>query len=457
MVSQIFIGWLESKRMIHNRDRLARDESHALALDCIEDGIEAAAPETAVRSAVELDGDTLFILDSDYDLSQYEDVIVVGGGKAVGGVTQALESTLGNRISDGIVVSKQSVDTTTVRVAVGDHPLPSQRNVDATGDLLSLVDDAGETTLILFIMTGGASALLSSPAADLSIDDLEATTRLLLESGVDIAEINAVRKHLSSLKGGQVARRASPATTVGILLSDVVGNDISTIGSGVTVPDPTSFDDALAVFDRYDIDPPDAVRRHLEAGANGTIPETPFPVDPAFDSVTNHLVGDNLTTLDAARSTAEDAGYQTLLLSSRLRGESSEIAKPLVAVAEEIAATGNPIEKPAVVLAGGETTVTVRDTGGDGGPNQELVLSGALEIEGPEVLAAVDTDGEDGSSDAAGAIANSATVTDVGSARSHLHSNDAGTYLKAANAKIETGPTGTNVNDMIVLVVPDGS
>jgi len=443
--------------MIRNRTALAASPAHKVALDCIEAAVEAAAPEVATRSAIECDNETLTIGETTYDLDSYDDIVVVGGGKAAGGVTRALESILGDRLSGGHIVVKQAADTETVRGSVGDHPLPSARNVAATTDMLETVDEADEDTLVLFVLTGGASALLSAPAGDLPLEDLQTTTDRLLSGGVPIAEINAVRKHLSDLKGGQIARRAAPATVAGLLLSDVVGNDRSTIGSGPSVPDETTYEDALEVFDRYDLTPPPAVREHLEAGRDGESPETPFPDDPAFDRVRNYLVGDNATALDAAAAAARDAGYEPFVLTSRLRGEAREVAKPLVAIAEEAAATGTPVEPPAVLLAGGETTVTVTGDGGQGGPNQELVLSGALAHDGDAVIAAVDTDGEDGSSDVAGAIADAPSIDDRERAREALLANDAGSYLSEIGVTIETGPTGTNVNDVSVIVLRDPS
>ncbi|WP_436927557.1 glycerate kinase type-2 family protein [Halosimplex amylolyticum] len=441
--------------MIRGRSKLENSDEHALALDCVEESIRAAAPETATRSAVTLDGETLMIQGTEFNLTEYDDVLIVGGGKAAGGVTRTLESILDDRITGGLVVSKTPVETIYVEIVVGDHPVPSATNVEATDALLELVDAADERTLVLFVLTGGASSLLASPAGDLTLADLQTTTERLLEGGVPIDEVNTVRKHCSAVKGGRLAHRATPADMAGVVLSDVVGNDLSTIGSGPSVPDETTFADASAIFDQYDIDPPGAVADHLAAGADGNAEETPFPGDPALDGVENVLIGDNATALDAARSVAEDAGYEPLLLSSRLRGEAREVAKTVIAVGEEISATGEPVEPPTVVLGGGETTVTVTDTGGSGGPNQELVLSSALELDGPGIIAAVDTDGEDGSSDAAGAIADATTVTDVGVARDHLARNDAGTYLAETGVTIETGSTGTNVNDVIVLVVPD--
>ncbi|MGB9933709.1 glycerate kinase type-2 family protein [Haloarcula amylolytica] len=443
--------------MIRNRSALADSPAHEVALDCLEAAVDAAAPAVATKSAIERGSETLTIGETAYDLDNYSDIVIVGGGKATGGVTRALESILGDALSGGHVVVKQTVDTETVRSSVGDHPLPSDRNVEATADMLETVDEADEDTLVLFVLTGGASALLSAPAGELTLKDLQTTTDRLLSGGVPIEEINAVRKHLSDLKGGQIARRAAPATVAGLLISDVVGNDLSTIGSGPSAPDETTYEDALGVFERHDLTPPPAVRAHLEAGRDGRISETPFPDDSAFDRVTNHLIGDNATALDAAAAVAEEAGYEPLVLTSRLRGEAREVAKSLVAIAEEATATGTPVKPPAVLLAGGETTVTVTGDGGQGGPNQEFVLSGALDHDGDAVIAAIDTDGEDGSSDVAGAIADGTVVDDRERARDALLANDAGSYLSEIEATVETGPTGTNVNDVAVIVVRDGN
>lgn len=284
-------------------------------------------------------------------------------------------------------MSKTPVETAVVDVVVGNHPVPSATNVEATNAILGLVNAADDQTLVLFVLTGGASALLASPAGNLVLADLQATAERLLEGGVAIDEINAVRKHCSTVKGGRLARRAAPADVAGILVSDVVRNELSAIESGPSVPDETTFADARAVFNQHRIEPPHAVADHLDAEIVDRLDETPFPGDDAFDGVQNFVIGDNATALDATRSAATKAGYEPNLLSSRLRGEAHEVAKTIVAVGEEIVATGRPVKPPAVVIGGGETTVTVMGEGRSGGPNQELVLSGALELDGPGVLA----------------------------------------------------------------------
>lgn len=441
--------------MIRNRATLERTGAHGVALDCVEAAIENASPARATREAVEVAGDQLTVAENVYDLGEYEDVLVVGGGKAAVGVARALEATLGDRLTDGLVVSDQPAELDRVRVRVGDHPVPSDRNAAATAALLDMVGDAGVDTLILVGITGGASALLVSPAEGVGVQTLGETTDALLSSGAPIAEINAVRKHLSALKGGQLARAAAPATVVGLALSDVVGNDLSVIGSGPTVPDDTTFGDALAVLDRYDLDIPASVRSRLRAGDAGEVAETPKPGATLFETVTTVCIGTNGTALDAAAASAADAGYTSLRLTSRLRGRSRHVAPVLLSVAEEIAAAGRPVEPPAVVVAGGETTVELRGPAGRGGPNQELALAAALELSGRQVLAAVDTDGSDGSSDAAGAIVDASTTSDIDDPTQRLADHDAGGALEAAEATIRTGATGTNVNDIVVVVVPE--
>ncbi|WP_117591117.1 glycerate kinase type-2 family protein [Haloprofundus halophilus] len=445
---------------VRNAAALGGSEARETALACLDAGIDAANPERVVADAVTLDGRLLTVGDDSYDLREFDDVLVLGGGKAGVGVARALEGVLGDRVTDGVVVVPDAAELARVSVVVGDHPVPSDRGVEGTRRLLDLAEAADERTLVLAVVTGGGSALLAAPAEGVSLDDLRRTTDALLDSGAEIREMNAVRKHLSAIKGGRLARAAAPATVVGLVLSDVVGDDLSVIASGPTAPDETSYADALDVLDRYDIDAPAAVRERLERGAAGGISETPREGDSAFDRVRNVLLGSNFSSLDAARNEAETRGYDTCILSSRVRGESREAAKTHAAVAEEAIFTGNPVSPPAVVLSGGETTVTVRGDG-TGGPNQEFALSAAVEFatawrgEADVVLACVDTDGRDGGTDVAGAVVDDETVDDAAAARAALADNNAFSYLDARDAVVETGPTGTNVNDLRVLVVED--
>ncbi|MFB6078560.1 MAG: glycerate kinase [Halarchaeum sp.] len=434
-----------------------RDARRRLARECVTAGIDAANPARVVRDELTRDGGALRIGDETVALDDYEDVVVLGGGNAAAGVAAALEDVLGERLSGGLVVTDDPVATERVTVRRADHPTPSERGRDAARELCERAERAGEETLVLAVVTGGASALLPAPASGLSLDDVRATTDALLESGATIDEVNAVRKHCSALKGGRLARLLAPARVVTLAFSDVVGDDLAVVGSGPTVPDPTTYADALAVLDGYEISVPDAVRAHLDAGARSERDETPDTDESVFARVTTHVLATNRTTVDAAAERAHEAGYDVLVLSTRIRGEAREAATTHVAVAEEVLASGDPIGAPCVVLSGGECTVTVRGDG-TGGPNQEFALSAARDVPAGATLAAVDTDGRDGATDAAGAIVDSETLADRAARREAtraLRENDAYPVLDDADALLTTGRTGTNVNDLRVLVVDD--
>ena len=438
--------------MIDGRDGVD-DADRRVALDCVAAGIRAAEPATVVSDRLALDGSELVVDGDRYDLDAYGDVFVIGGGNAAATAATALESVLGDRIDGGAVVTDNPVGTDRVDVLSGDHPVPSEEGVENTRTVTAVADAAGPDDLVIVLVTGGGSALMAAPAEGIDLADLRATTEALLSCGASIDEINAVRKHCSDVKGGRLAGMAAPATTVGLVFSDVVGNRLDVIASGPLTPDETTFEDALEVLDRYDVDVPEAVETRLRRGADGAYPETPSPGDAAFDTVTQYVLADGHTALRAAAGVAREAGYEPLVLSSRIRGEARDAAKTLVGIAEEVVATGTPVDPPAVLLTGGETTVTIRGDG-TGGPNQEFALSGAIELDEPGItVASVDTDGIDGASDAAGGIATPETAAPVGEARDALANNDAGGFLAERDALIVTGPTGTNVNDLRLFVV----
>ena len=440
--------------MFSDRAAHARTDAHKTALEALEAGIEATLPETVLERTVNVEGDTLLIDGREYDLSAYDRLVVLGGGKAAGGVARALEDAL--EVDDGVVVTTAGATCDRIEVREGDHPTPSERNVTETERVLECARESDGDTLLLAVVTGGASALWAAPADSLTLSDLQATTEALLESGASIDEVNAVRKHCSAIKGGRLARVGAPATVVTLAISDVVGDDPSVIGSGPTVPDPSTFADALAVLEDYDLRGrvPEAVLERLEAGRAGDLKETPGKDDPAFDRVDWHLLANGRTAIEAACEVAGERGYETAVLSSRVRGEAREAGRFHAAVAEEILEAGDPVSPPAVVLSGGEVTVTVRGDG-VGGPNQELALAAALEFAEEDtdaVLASVDTDGIDGSTDACGAIVDG-EFGDPGEARRALEDNDAYSALEKAGAILETGYTGTNVNDLRVVVL----
>ncbi|SFR70754.1 hydroxypyruvate reductase [Halogeometricum rufum] len=429
--------------------------AHETAIACLRDSVAAVLPDRVVRDAVAVEGDELRVADATYDLGRFDRVLVVGGGKAGDGVADALEAVLGDRIDGGVVVTPAPGRGERIDRLPGAHPVPSEAGVESASRIVELLAETDDRTLVLAVVTGGASAVIPTPADGISLSDLQATTDALLRSGAHIGELNAVRKHLSTLKGGGLARLAAPATVVGLVFSDVVGNDLGVVASGPTAPDDTTFDDALSVLARYDLDVPESVRDRLERGARGAVDETPKSDDPAFDRVTNHVLADAHAALSAARETARDRGYEPTILSSRVRGEAREAAKTHVAVAEEVAATGDPLDAPAVVLTGGECTVTV-DGDGEGGPNLEYCLSAARELGTDAVVAAIDSDGEDGGTAVAGAVVDAATVetrSDESEAAAALADNDALPFLRERGRLVQTGPTGTNVNDLRVAVV----
>jgi hydroxypyruvate reductase len=437
-----------------DHERHARSPAHELALDCLAAGIEAARPERAVERYLSLSDETLRVREEAYDLGDFDRVLVLGGGKAAAGLVRALSDLLGDRIDGGAVVLDAPADLD-CEVHVGGHPVPDEGSVAGARRLLELASEADDRTLVLAVVTGGGSALLAAPAEGVSMADLRGVTEALLASGATIDEMNAVRKHCSAIKGGGLARACGDATVVGLLVSDVVGDDPAVVASGPTAPDPSTFADARAVLDRYDVDVPGSIRERIDRGLAGEVAETPGPDDPVFEHVSNHVLVGGHTAIEAARAVAEERDRHTRLLSARLRGEASVAGLTHVAVAEEALDTGEPVAVPGVVLSGGETTVTLGDYPGQGGPNQELALRAAVELPEGAVLASVDTDGRDGSTDAAGALVDAATVEDAEAARDALDRHDVTPFLDERGALLRSGRTGTNVNDLRVLVVSE--
>jgi glycerate 2-kinase len=441
--------------MIRNEAELARTDRHRHVLRGLEAGIEAAHPQSVLEDAVRLDGTRLTIGETTADLDKYENLVVLGGGNAAGHVAAALESILGERIDDGIVVTDAPVDAERIEVVEGTHPLPSERNVAGTRRLRERAERTTDADLVVVVIAGGGSALMCAPREELSLADYRETTDQLLASGATIDEINAIRKHCSTIKGGQLAEALSPARTVGIVFSDVVGNPLDVIASGPTAPDRSTYADCLAIQDRYDLALPDAVEQILDRGAAGDRPETPGTDDAAFDRVSNHVLADGRTALDAAASALSANGYESVVLSAQIEGEASEVGTVHVGIGKECLNTGEPFEPPVALLSGGETTVTV-DGEGAGGPNQEFALSAAIELDETDLLvAAIDTDGIDGNTDAAGALVDRETVPDADAerARAALQDNDAYASLDDRERLIEIGPTGTNVNDLRIVLV----
>jgi glycerate 2-kinase len=418
-------------------------------------GLAAADPKEAVLRSVRVEGNSILADDVRFEA---ERIFVLAAGKAAGAMARAAEELLGDRIAGGLIVTKAGNEASSelLEVVFATHPEPDERSVEAARRVEELARSLGEGDLLLALISGGASALLADPAPPIELADLKQLTGALLRSGAHIGEINAVRKHVSVLKGGGLVSLAAPAKTLALVLSDVVGDDISAIASGLTAPDPTTLEDAQGVFRRYEIDPPESVVEHLRVAA-----ETPKPGDVLFEGVTNVICGGGRHAAEAAARKARELGYDPLILSTTVTGDARTIASVYAAVIREVLESGNPAPPPCALVSGGEATVTVRGAG-VGGPNQEFALTLAVELEGVEGWAAIaaDTDGNDGPTDAAGGIATGATAAQIREGgvdpQEALAANDSYAALNAGGALLVTGPTGTNVNDLRVALISDG-
>ena len=435
-----------------------RDDSRAIFAA----GVAAVNPLTAVQRAVVRRGDTLEVDGVAYDLRRFAHIYVIGTGKASAVMAQGLEGVLGDRLSAGAVTVKYDHVAPVERVTLYEaaHPIPDAAGVQGANAAMELVQQAGADDLVFCLLSGGGSALWPAPSAGISLAEKQRMTGLLIDCGARIDEINVIRKHLSGIKGGQLARLAAPARLITLMLSDVVGDRLDAIASGPTVPDPTTFRDCLDILTRYDLIEriPDSIHAHLQRGLARDVAETPKAGDPVFELGQTVVVANNRLALRAAREAAEARGYTTLLLASTLEGEARHIARMHAAIAREICHSSQPIPPPACVISGGETTVTVRGDG-KGGRGQEFALAAALHIAGLDntVVLSGGTDGTDGPTDAAGALVDGRTVARAKALglepETFLHRNDAYHFFQILDDLLLTGPTGTNVMDMYVVLV----
>lgn len=426
--------------------------------------IAAVDPAAGVRRSLRSDEIGLTLGGTSWSLPAGRTVRLVAAGKAAVPMAEEAARVLGERLGAGIVVTRIGQGSTSslperLRLIEAGHPVPDAAGEAAVRSIEDLLSATTDDDVVLALLSGGASALLPDPASGLTLADLQATTGLLLRSGAPIGELNAVRKHLARLKGGRLARLVAPARLGVLLLSDVVGDPLDVIASGPTAPDPTTWADALGVLERRGLlgAVPFAVRRHLESGLAGEIPETPKPGDPLFSTVVNVLVGSCRLAAEAAADQAREIGYRTLLLTTFVEGEAREVVRVAVAMARGVLTEGYPLPPPACLIWGGETTVTVRGSG-TGGRNQEQALAAALALDGINgiTLMALATDGSDGPTDAAGGIVDGTTASairrgGIDPARA-LGENDAYHALEAGGALLRTGPTGTNVNALLVVL-----
>jgi len=418
-----------------------------------------------VKDTVKLYGDTIYIKGRyRIRLDKVGGIYVIGFGKASGSMAEAIEDILGENIIDGYVIipkgTRGRYKTKRIKLLEGTHPLPSIENVEAARKIRELVDGLDSRDIVFTLISGGGSALFTLPYDDITVEDLSITTKLIMEAGADINELNAVRKHLSLVKGGGLARLIYPAKVYSLILSDVVGDPLDVIASGPTAPDTSTFEDAYDVLRRYDLTSrvPSRVLRHIEEGLRGLIPETPKPGDKIFRKVRNIIIGNNRMALNKVVKYSSESGYMSRILSSYIEGEAREVGKLLAGIALEIYHYNKPFKKPVLLVGGGETTVTVRGKG-IGGRNLELVLSASIKIRGYRdiVIISVASDGKDGVSPAAGAYADGDTyfkaIRDGLKPIEYLENNDSYTFFRRVGGLIITGPTDTNINDITCIYV----
>ncbi|MBN1382589.1 MAG: glycerate kinase [Deltaproteobacteria bacterium] len=436
------------------------------------EAVRAVDPAGLIATRVKKNGRTLTIDNRgtviSEDLSRYRQVIILGIGKASARMAAAMEDVLGEKLTRGFVITKygHAVKTEKIRVVEAGHPLPDENSLKGARLLTQIADEADENTLIIHLVSGGGSALFCLPADGISFEDKKETTRLLLNCGADIDEMNCVRKHLSRVKGGGLARIAYPARLVNLILSDVIGDRIGTIASGITAADPTTFRDALGIVRKFSLenDLPNAVMERLHSGGKGFIPETPKADDPIFEKTTNIILGNNALACRAAFRQARELGYNARLRTDTITGEASLAGVHFAAWADELISAGTARREKSVWISGGETTVTIRGPG-KGGRSQEMALAFAVELDrihpgAPNIyFLSAGTDGTDGPTDAAGAFVTPELLdkmkTIAATASACLAANDSYHFFEEAGGLFKTGPTYTNVGDIQILMVLD--
>ncbi len=432
------------------------------ANDIFKAGLKAVDPKVAVKRYMQRDGQTLILDGKEYDLNKFDNIYVVGGGKAGASMAMAVEEVLDDLIAEGLVNVKYGYTAKLKKIKINeaDHPVPDEAGSRGAEEIVKLVENAGKNDLLICLISGGGSALLPLPVQGISLSEKQEVTKKLLACGASINEINAVRKHMSRIKGGQLARFSYPATLITLILSDVIGNFLDVIASGPTVPDSSTFGDVKEILEHYGIwnTIPVTVKNHFEKGIGGNIPETPKAGEDIFSKTQNVIVGSNIQAVMAGAKKAREFGYHTMVLSSFIEGETKDVARVHAAIAKEILQTENPLSTPACIVSGGETTVTIRGSG-KGGRNQEFCLAAAIDIADLDsvVILCGGTDGTDGPTDAAGAICDGQTLKralDKGiKAIDYLCDNNSYNFFKDLDDLLITGPTNTNVMDLRLILV----
>ena len=430
----------------------------------ISKALEAVDPYVCTTNVLKLIGDVLQVKDYFINLQEYANIYVIGTGKAVLPMALGVRDVLESRISAGYLIAKHTQEELQGRlgseftVKLGSHPVPSQKSIESTQEMVDFLENTGVNDLVICLISGGGSALMSLPYQGISTEDMQEVSRQMLFSGASINEMNTVRKHLDRVKGGGLARMVYPAKLVTLVLSDVLGDPLDVIASGPATADPTTFVEALAILGKYHLEDkvPASILNHLEMGHNGDIPETVKQGDACLQDTKTYIIGSLPIAAEAASVQARACGYDTQILTTKLEGEASQVGQELAGKLEAMVKGEGTLQKPACLIAGGETTVTVHGKG-KGGRNQETALSAALALQGIEdcMFISLATDGEDGPTDAAGAYVDGYTIAkgqELGlDAHDYLARNDAYSYLEKTGSLIKIGPTGTNVNDLVLM------
>ncbi|MEM2897269.1 MAG: glycerate kinase [Candidatus Bathyarchaeia archaeon] len=457
--------------MIRNKDEILKNagtkidyRAREIVLSAISIALKESDPTRIVKRHMKLKDETLTIKGQSFSLKGSQRIIVVGAGKACGAMAQALEGILGDRISYGKIGilkgTKEKYSLRKIRTHEASHPIPDENSVEYAKEILGLLNNLSDKDLVLCLISGGGSALMSMPKEGISLEDKKTIIDKLLKAGARINELNAVRKHISMIKGGQLAKKAYPATLISLIVSDVVGDPIDVIASGPTAPDSSTYTDATRVLKKYKLwdETPASIKEVLRKGEAGELEETPKQGSRIFKRTHNFVIGNNKSVCLAVKKYLTNLKINAIVLTSSLEGEAKHVGNVLGSIAHEIFCSNNPVRKPAAIIAGGETTVTVVGNG-KGGRNQELVLGAALKIDGLKgaVIASIGTDGIDGITDAAGAIADGRTVN-KGKAlglvpEEFLAKNNTYEFFSRIKDLLLTGPTGTNLNDIAIGLV----
>lgn len=432
------------------------------AVDIFNQGLEAVNPRDCIHACCKRENNILKVNSKTYNLDRFKDIIVIGAGKACASMALAVEEILLDRITAGIVIVKYDhvENLKKIEIVEAGHPIPDENSIYGTEKLINMVKKTDETTLVICLISGGGSSLMCLPANGLSLEDKQKTTNTLLSCNATIHEINAIRKHLSCIKGGLLANAVFPAPLICPVLSDIVGDNLDIIASGPCVADNNTFAQCLDIIKNHDIKNhlPDTILHHLKQGSKNLIPETPKQENQIFQNVFHTIIANNFQSLLSAQKKAEDLRYNTLILSSMIEGQTIDVSNIHTAIARQILATENPLKPPACILSGGETTVNLKGAG-KGGRNQEFALASAIKIEGLKntVVLSAGTDGTDGPTDAAGAIADHTSAQRAAALgmkpELFLKENNAYPFFDRLSDLFKTGPTNTNVMDLRIILI----